>query len=197
MARRPQNQISKIQKEICSELSTLRDERDARVQVSAPSSSLGRYRPRPSPDPDKEISTIRLFCRLVLRSVPDLHFDPGRWKGVSSEELLEPFPGHTRSLTSSVEPLPPRSNHGVSHALQRSKVAVYPEVVVVPHQLARERSMLLLDWAMPMTSTPLSGGVDCPPEARTTSPECHPPRSPPRPLPVQREAEKVEGRATP
>jgi hypothetical protein len=77
--------------------------------------------------------------------MPDLHFDLGYRQRMSFEELLEPLPGHTRSLTSSVEPLPPHSNHGVSHALQRSKVAVYPEVVVVPHQLARERSMLLLD----------------------------------------------------
>src|SRR5438046_2968030 len=67
------------------------------------SSSPGRYRPGPSPDPDKEISTIRLFCRIDLRSGPDLHFDPGVWQRVSSYELIEPLPRHSRSLASSVE----------------------------------------------------------------------------------------------
>src|SRR5262245_145930 len=48
-----------------------------------------------------------------------------------------------------------------------------------------------------MTSTPLGGGVDRPPETHSASPECHPPRSGSRPLPVQREAQEVEGHATP
>ena len=60
-----------------------------------------------------------------------------------------------------------------------------------------QRSVLLLDLQMSMTSTPVGGGLDSSSEAHTASPECHPPRSPSRALPVQREAEKVEGRATP
>src|SRR5262245_14195071 len=116
---------------------------------------------------------------------------------MSSEQLIESLPGHSRMLASSVQPLLPRARHRVAETMQRAAVAVHPEVVVVPNQLARERSVLLLDRVVPMMSTPLGGGLDRPPQARPTSPECHPPRSPPRPLPVEREAKEVEGRATP
>src|SRR6185295_16710223 len=116
---------------------------------------------------------------------------------MSPEELVKPLPAHSRSLTSSVEPLLPCPRRRIAQVLQRTAVTVHAEVVVVPFQLARKRLMLLLDRVVPMTSAPLGDSLTGPPEARTTSPECHPPRSPPRPLPVQREAEEVEGRATP
>src|SRR4051812_21340168 len=47
-----------------------------------------------------------------------------------------------------------------------------------------------------MTTAPIRCGRDGPPEAHTASPECHPPESSLGPLPVQRKAEEVEGRAS-
>jgi hypothetical protein len=49
------------------------------------SSSTGRHRPGPSPDPDEEIYTIRLFCRVDLRTSPDLHPDLGPWEWLHFE----------------------------------------------------------------------------------------------------------------
>jgi len=49
------------------------------------SSSPGRHRPGPSPDPDEEIYTIRLFCRVDLRTSPDLHPDLGLWEWLHFE----------------------------------------------------------------------------------------------------------------
>jgi hypothetical protein len=57
--------------------------------------------------------------------------------------------------------------------------------------------MLLDDRIVSVTPTPLGGGLDGPPEPRTASSERHPPGIPEsRPLPVQRETQEVEGRAT-
>src|SRR3982751_6176975 len=79
--------------------------------------------------------------------------------------------------------------------IQRLEVAVHAEVVVVAEQLACESLVLLPDRVVSMTSTPLEGGLDCPPEARTPSPECHPLQPGFRTTPVRRETEEVEGSA--
>src|SRR5688500_17867686 len=92
-------------------------ERAKRSKVSLSLSDLGgcrvapAFRPGPSPDPDEEISTIRLFCRVVLRFAPDQHSDLGLWQWVLREQLLEALPRHPRSLTPSVQPLPPCTLH--------------------------------------------------------------------------------------
>ena len=112
------------------------------------------------------------------------------------KELPIPFPGHARPLASTGQPLTPHASNRTMQPFECGPVAVHAEVVVVTHQLARESPVLLLDRPVSMTSTPIDGGSDGPPKARTTSLERHPPRDPePHLLPVQREAEKVEGRA--
>jgi hypothetical protein len=54
-------------------------------RFGADASSPGRHRPGPSPDPDEEIYTIRLFCRVDLRTSPDLHPDLGPWEWLHFE----------------------------------------------------------------------------------------------------------------
>ena len=121
----------------CRDEATSGDERTSRPCV--PKILLGgvcrvapAFRPGPSPDPDEEISTIRLFCWIVLRSSPDPHPDLGLREWVLREQLLEALRRHARSLASAVEPLSPCPLHREVESRQRVDVAVHAEVVVVP-----------------------------------------------------------------
>ena len=112
------------------------------------------------------------------------------------EKISEPFPGETLALASAAEPLVPDPLRRLDEQQQTTEVAADAEVVEVASQSSRERRVLNLDRKVPMEMAPIGDGLNRPSQARPPSLARHPPATPTRARPVEREPEEVEGSQT-
>ncbi len=127
---------------------------------------------------------------------PNLDRDPWPGQGEAYKKLLEPLPRETRTLAATAQPLKPKPlGHG-DQAAQAARVAVHPEVIEVTNQTSLERRMLHCNREMPMASTPLGDGLDCPSQARMPGLAPHRPTTALGSTPIERKPEEVEGART-
>jgi len=94
---------------------------------------------------------------------PRFDRDPGTRERQLIEKIREPFPGETRALAATTQPLVPGPPRCFDEKQQTAKVAAHAEVVEVAAQSSRERCMLNPYRKMSMVMTPIRDGLDRPP----------------------------------
>src|SRR6266513_1781711 len=149
-----------------------------------------------------EFSTIRLFRLCGFRRphhslAPNRHYDTGLGERQVPKKDLVSLPVEASPLAPTVEPLEPTAFNLPHEPSQASGVSIHAEVVDVALHAPRERLMLLLDWQVPMISTPRTYSLYGPRQARTPGLARHRPTPPTGPPPIPAEPEEVEGRGTP
>src|SRR5215216_6833842 len=112
------------------------------------------------------------------------------------EHVSTPLPRQARALAATAQPFVPRPLRGFDEPQQTPKVAADAEVVAVAAHALTERGVLCLERLVPMATTPVVEGLLGPSEARPPCLAAHPPSPLPRPRPIAREAQKVEGGRT-